>query len=463
MLIKSLISKYITPLASTLSTTNRNSSPSVSAFSATAVLATVKSTKNRFFTKRHGLTGFYESHIGIGYPTPGTLSYAWSFGSLSGLCLVSQILTGLFLSMSYTGHVEYAFDSIEYLSREIPMAITVRYLHANGASMFFVFLYLHIFRTIWYQAHFRNKAAWFTGIVIYFLAMAVAFLGYVLPYGQMSYWGATVITNLFTVLPYGAGEALVEWMWGGFSVCAPTLTRFYSWHYLLPLVMLVVVIAHLLLLHETGSSAPVVGRPEDGEPVGFYPMYFVKDLVTLIGFCLMTAILAFFAPDLLGHPDNYVAANPYVTPAHIVPEWYFLPFYAILRAIPHKAAGVGLMAAAIFVLAILPLCQRVSSNFAPTVRNINRLWALNFVALGILGACPAEYPYTPAAQLCTVLYFVLLALPVVIRLVGESCRINHHMGFQAMSQPGKRVRIRPTQAAPRLLKAKAALPFLMRK
>ena len=364
--------------------------------------------------KRSEGLAFTESHIGIGYPTPSTLSYSWSFGSLAGLCLVSQILTGLFLSMSYTGNVEYAFDSIDYMSREIPLAVMVRYLHANGASMFFAFIYLHIFRSIWYRSFLRNKLAWYSGVIVYFLAMAIAFLGYVLPYGQMSYWGATVITNFLTVLPYGAGDAVAEWVWGGFAVGAPTLTRFFSWHYLMPIILLVVVIVHLMLLHETGSTSPSAARPVDGEVVGFYPMYFTKDLVTLIGFCLVTAVLAFFSPDLLGHPDNYIAANPYVTPAHIVPEWYFLPFYAILRAIPHKALGVVMMILAIVAFATLPNMGALQANGAGVPPRLARLWLLNFVALGVLGACPAEYPYTYAAQFCTIAYFLLMLYPIYV-------------------------------------------------
>lgn len=357
---------------------------------------------------------YIQAQVGVGYPTPANITYSWSFGSLAGLCLMSQILTGLFLSIAYTGHIDHAFSSIEYLSREIPIAVYIRYAHANGASIFFFFIYIHILRTLWYRAYVRNWAAWLTGIIIYFLSIATAFLGYVLPYGQISYWGATVITNLLTILPYGAGEVFVQWVWGGFSVGAPTLTRFFSFHFILPIVILLVVIIHLFVLHETGSSSPSSSRPEDGDLLPFFPYFFTKDLVTLIGFLTVGSFFVFFAPDALGHPDNYIEANPYVTPTHIVPEWYFLPFYAILRAIPHKAAGALAMIFAIVCFAFLPALRvLIPGNQGVPARSV-RLWALNFILLGFLGACPAEYPYNIIAAVCTVFYFILLFAPIII-------------------------------------------------
>ena len=275
------------------------------------------------------------------FPTPRNFNYFWNFGGLALVNLTIMIATGIFLAMNYTAHVTFAFDSVERIMRDVNYGWLLRYIHANGASMFFIVVYIHIWRALYYGSYKAPRELLFMlGVVIFLLMMATAFMGYVLPWGQMSYWGATVITNLFSAIPF-FGESIVTFLWGGFSVDNPTLNRFYSLHYLLPFVTFGVVFLHIAALHITGSNNPLGIDPKGSQDtLPFHPYYTIKDSVGLVVYFIVFALLVFFAPNLLGHPDNYIPANPLVTPAHIVPEWYFLPFYAILRAIPDKLGGV---------------------------------------------------------------------------------------------------------------------------
>ena len=303
------------------------------------------------------------------YPTPRNLSYWWNFGSLAGIMLVTMIVTGIVLAMHYTPHTDYAFQSVERIMRDVNYGWLIRYLHMNGASMFFIVTFIHMFRGLYYGSYKApRELLWILGVVILLIMMATAFMGYVLPWGQMSFWGATVITNLFSAIPL-VGEDVVSWLWGGFAVDNPTLNRFYSLHYLLPFVLVGVVVLHLVALHRFGSNNPLgidTKGPQDTLP--FHPYYTAKDMFGLGVFLIFYALVVFFAPNLFGEPDNYIPANPLSTPAHIVPEWYFLPFYAILRAVPNKLGGVVLMFASIFVLFILPWLDRSpvrSARFRP--------------------------------------------------------------------------------------------------
>ena len=295
------------------------------------------------------------------YPTPKNLNYWWNFGSLAGIVLVIMIMSGIVLAMHYTAHVDHAFQSVERIMRDVNYGWLVRYIHANGASFFFIVVYIHIFRGLYYGSYKApRELLWMLGVVILILMMATAFMGYVLPWGQMSFWGATVITNLFSAIPL-VGESIVTLLWGGFSVDNPTLNRFYALHYLLPFVIVGVVVLHIVALHRFGSNNPLgIDVRGNQDTISFHPYYTVKDAFGLGVFLILLSAVVFFLPNSMGHPDNYIPANPMVTPAHIVPEWYFLPFYAILRAVPDKLFGVLAMFAAIGVLFILPWLDRLS-------------------------------------------------------------------------------------------------------
>ena len=353
------------------------------------------------------------------YPTPRNLSYLWNFGSLAGFALVVMIVTGIILAMHYTPHVDHAFDSVERIMRDVNYGWLIRYIHMNGASFFFIVVFLHIFRGLYYGSYKApRELLWILGVVILLLMMATAFMGYVLPWGQMSFWGATVITNLFSAIPV-FGEGIVTWLWGGFSVDNPTLSRFFSLHYLLPFVIVGVVVLHIIALHRFGSNNPLgidVSGKQDTIP--FHPYYTYKDLFGLVVFLLFFASAVFFYPNFLGHPDNYIPANPLQTPAHIVPEWYFLPFYAILRAVPDKLGGVLLMFGSIAVLFILPWLDRSpirSGRFRPIFKIFFWLLLIDCLVLGYLGAKPAEGSYVLMARLATAWYFFhfLIVLPVL--------------------------------------------------
>jgi quinol-cytochrome oxidoreductase complex cytochrome b subunit len=362
------------------------------------------------------LLSFVDSHI-IDYPTPINLNYLWSFGSTAGLCLGIQIITGIFLAMHYTPHIDMAFSSVEHIMRDVSNGWLIRYLHANGASMFFIVVYAHIFRGLYFGSYMNPRGRlWASGVIIFLLMMATAFMGYVLPWGQMSFWGATVITNLFSAIPF-IGGSIVEWLWGGFSVSNATLNRFFSLHYLVPFLIVGLVLLHLSLLHNEGSNNPL-GLNSNPDTISFYPYFYVKDLFSFLILVLFFSFFVFYYPNALGHADNYIPANPLVTPPHIVPEWYFLPFYAILRSIPDKLGGVVAMIAAILILLLLPIINTSkvrSSKFRPIFSIAYWFLVSDFLLLGWLGQKPVESPYIEVGMAATAFYFIflLILVPVV--------------------------------------------------
>ncbi|MCC7427588.1 MAG: cytochrome b/b6 [Alphaproteobacteria bacterium] len=356
------------------------------------------------------------------FPAPRNFNYWWNFGALAMVNLMIMIVTGIVLAMHYTPHTAFAFDSVERIMRDVNYGWLIRYIHANGASMFFIVVYIHMFRGLYYGSYKApRELLWILGVVILLLMMATAFMGYVLPWGQMSFWGATVITNLFSAIPI-VGDAIVTWLWGGFSIDNPTLNRFFSLHYLLPFVIVGVVFLHVVALHITGSNNPLGIEPKGPQDtVPFHPYYTVKDTFGMCVYLMVFAFLVFFAPNYLGHPDNYIPANPLVTPAHIVPEWYFLPFYAILRAVPSKLGGVLLMFASIFVLFLLPWLDTSkvrSARFRPVYKWFFWLLVVWCVILGYCGAKPPEGIYVVLSRLGTIYYFAhfLIILPVLGKL-----------------------------------------------
>jgi quinol-cytochrome oxidoreductase complex cytochrome b subunit len=364
-------------------------------------------------------------HSLVDYPTPKNLSYWWSFGSIAGIVLVIQIMTGIVLAMHYTPHVTMAFDSIQHINRDVNYGWLLHNIHMNGASMFFVVVYIHLFRGLYYGSYkYPRELLWWLGVIILLLMMATAFMGYVLPWGQMSFWGATVITNLFSAIP-GIGQEIVTWLWGGFAVGNPTLNRFYSLHYLLPFVLVAVVMLHLMALHTHGSNNPLgIDRKGPQDSIPFHPYYTVKDMFGFMVFFLIFALLIFYEPNYLGDPANFIQANPLVTPTHIVPEWYFLPFYAILRSVPNilfipaKLAGVLCMFGSIFLLFLLPWLDtsRVrSARFRPIYKQLFWIFVAACVGLEYAGAKPPEGIPLIIGRICTAYYFVhfLILLPLV--------------------------------------------------
>jgi ubiquinol-cytochrome c reductase cytochrome b subunit len=343
------------------------------------------------------------------HPYPKNLSYFWGFGSIAGIALLVQILSGLFLAMHYVPNTEKAFDSVEHIMRDVRYGWLLRYIHAVGASMFFVAVYCHIARGLYYGSYKApREMLWWMGILIFLTMMATAFMGYVLPWGQMSFWGATVITNLFSAIPV-VGKSIVVWLWGGYSVDNPTLNRFFTLHFLLPFVLVGIVMLHLVALHKVGSNNPTgVEIKSKKDIIPFHPYFTIKDLVGFVAFFLIFGYFLFFYPNALGHPDNYIPANPMVTPAHIVPEWYFLPFYAILRAVPDKLGGVLMMFGAIAVLFALPWLDRSkvrSGAYRPLFRIFFWIFFVNFIFLGYLGKSPADGWYVWASRFATLYYY----------------------------------------------------------
>jgi quinol-cytochrome oxidoreductase complex cytochrome b subunit len=371
---------------------------------------------------------FVDHHL-IDYPTPRNLNYWWNFGSLAGIVLVIMIATGIFLAMSYTPHVDYAFASVERIMRDVNYGWLMRYLHMNGATMFFIVVYIHIFRGLYYGSYKApRELLWIIGVLILFAMMATAFVGYVLPWGQMSFWGATVITNLFSAIPL-VGPKIVTWLWGGFAVDNPTLNRFFALHYLLPFVIFGLVFVHLWALHSHKSSNPLgIDVAGEQDTIPFHPYYTAKDSLGLGAFLIVYLAFVFFAPDFFGEPDNYIEANPLQTPPHIVPEWYFLPFYAILRAItfdiwfiPAKLIGVVMMFGSIAVLLVLPWLDTSkvrSARFRPLYKQFFWLFFLDCLALGYIGANPPEGLFVIAGQVATFWYFFhfLVVVPVLGKL-----------------------------------------------
>nr|ABO43163.1 cytochrome b [Trachinus radiatus]ABO43164.1 cytochrome b [Trachinus radiatus] len=343
----------------------------------------------------------------IDLPAPINLSAWWNFGSLLGLCLVIQILTGLFLAMHYTADIATAFSSVTHICRDVNYGWFIRNLHANGASFFFICIYMHIGRGLYYGSY-LNKETWNIGVVLLLLVMMTAFVGYVLPWGQMSFWGATVITNLLSAVPY-IGNTLVQWIWGGFSVDNATLTRFFAFHFLFPFVVAGATVLHLLFLHEGGSNNPL-GLTSNVDKVSFHPYYSLKDYLGFAVLLLALLSLALFSPNLLGDPDNFTPANPLVTPPHIKPEWYFLFAYAILRSIPNKLGGVLALLASILILMVVPILH-TSSQRAITFRPLSQLlfWTLiaDVAILTWIGGMPVEHPFIIIGQVASFLYFFL--------------------------------------------------------
>jgi len=354
------------------------------------------------------------------YPTPKNLNYWWTFGGILTFCLITQIVTGLVLAMHYIAHADMAFQSVEHIMRDVNYGWLIRYIHANGASMFFLAVYIHIFRSLFYGSYKSpREVIWIIGIIIYLLMMAAAFLGYVLPWGQMSFWGATVITNLFSAIPL-VGEGIVTWLWGGYSVDNPTLTRFFTLHYLIPFLILGLVVLHIWALHVPGNNNPIgidIKKPSK-DTVPFHPYIVIKDGFALLMFMIVFAFFVFYTPNILGHADNYIEANPLVTPAHIVPEWYLLPFYAILRSVPDKLLGVIAMLSAILILAALPWLDTSkirSAVFRPLYKQFYWILVADVLILGYVGAMPAEGLYLLIARIATAYYFLhfLVILPVL--------------------------------------------------
>ncbi|WP_159999963.1 cytochrome b/b6 [Roseomonas sp. 18066] len=355
------------------------------------------------------------------FPTPRNFNYFWNFGALAMINLMIMIATGIFLAMNYTAHTSMAFDSVERIMRDVNYGWLIRYVHMNGASMFFIVVLVHVWRGMFYGSYKKpRELLWILGVVIFLLMMATAFMGYVLPWGQMSFWGATVITNLFSAIPL-VGNSIVTLLWGGFSVDNPTLNRFFSLHYLLPFVITGVVFLHVAALHITGSNNPLGIEPKGPQDtLPFHPYYTIKDSVGIVVYLIVFAFLVFFTPNYLGHPDNYIPANPLSTPAHIVPEWYFLPFYAVLRAVPNKLGGVLMMFGAIAVLFVLPWLDRSpvrSMRFRPIAKWAFLLWTVNFFVLMWAGGKPAEGLYVVISRLSTAYYFAYFL--VILPLLGK--------------------------------------------
>ncbi len=357
----------------------------------------------------------------IDYPTPKNLNYWWNFGSLAGIVLMIMIITGIFLALNYTPHTDYAFSSVEHLMRDVNYGWLLRFMHSNGASMFFILVYIHMFRSLYFGSYKApRELLWIIGVVIYLAMMGTAFMGYVLPWGQMSYWGATVITSLFSAVPV-IGDTIVTWLWGGFVIDNNTLTRFFVGHYLMPMVIFMLVVIHLWALHQHGSNNPLgVSMKTPADSIPFHPYYTIKDMVGMGVFFIIYFGFVFFAPDFFGEPDNYIEANPLVTPPHIVPEWYFLPFYAILRSIDNKLLGVIAMFARVGILFALPWMDRSrvrSANFRPIYRQFYWLFLADCILLGYIGAQTAVEPYVTIGRIATAYYFshFLIICPLITK------------------------------------------------
>nr|ACA81414.1 cytochrome b [Thrichomys apereoides] len=350
------------------------------------------------------------NHSFIDLPAPSNISAWWNFGSLLGVCLALQIITGLFLAMHYTADTTTAFSSVTHICRDVNYGWLIRYAHANGASMFFIFLYFHIGRGIYYGSY-SFMETWNIGVILLFAVMATAFMGYVLPWGQMSFWGATVITNLLSAIPY-IGPTLVEWIWGGFSVDKATLTRFFAFHFILPFIITALVAIHLLFLHEKGSNNPS-GLNSNSDKIPFHPYYTIKDILGLLLMLLTLLSLTLFSPDLLGDPDNYTPANPLNTPPHIKPEWYFLFAYAILRSIPNKLGGVLALVFSILILTLFPALhtsKQRSMTFRPLSQCLLWLLVANLIILTWIGGQPVEPPFISIGQLASISYFCIILI-----------------------------------------------------
>nr|YP_009495484.1 cytochrome b [Toxarium undulatum]AWQ64131.1 cytochrome b [Toxarium undulatum] len=359
---------------------------------------------------------FIDNHL-IHYPTPINLNYAWSFGSAAGFCLIIQILSGIFLAMHYTPQIDLAFSSVEHIMRDVNHGWFIRYTHANGASMFFIVVYCHIFRGLYYGSYMApRQLLWCSGVVMFILMMAIAFMGYVLPWGQMSFWGATVITSLITAVPV-IGKSICGWVWGGYTINDATLHRIFSLHFTLPFVLVGLTFIHLALLHKDGSNNPL-GVDSGIDKIPFYPYFFAKDLFAFFCMLWVFSFFVFYFPNFLGHPDNYVPADSIDTPRHIVPEWYFLPFYAILRSIPDKFGGVAAMGGSLLVLFTIPFLNTSeirSTDFRPLFKICYWLFVADFIILCWVGQKPVRDAYVLTGKYATGYYFLFFffLVPVV--------------------------------------------------
>ena len=369
--------------------------------------------------KQHSLFQLINSHL-IEYPTPSNLTLFWNYGFLAAMCLVTQLLSGIALAMHFTPHVDLAFLSVEHIMRDVNGGWLIRYIHANGASMFFITVYIHIARGLYYGSYMQPRGlVWTLGVIILILMMATAFMGYVLVWGQMSFWAATVITNFFTAFPI-IGDKIVTLLWGGFSVDNATLNRFFSLHYLLPFLIAGVVVVHMAAVHNDGSNNPL-GISSHADKISFFPYFFIKDTLGLVGGLIFFSFFVYYSPNSLGHSDNYIPANPMSTPEHIVPEWYFLFAYAILRSIPNKLMGVLALFASLLVLLLLPLINTSavrSSLYRPLYQKFFWFLVADFFLLSYLGQAPAESPYIEVGQIATIYYFgfFILLVPILGRL-----------------------------------------------
>nr|WGT89079.1 cytochrome b [Sclomina erinacea]WGT89352.1 cytochrome b [Sclomina erinacea] len=371
---------------------------------------------NKPLRKTHPLLKIINGSL-IDLPTPSSISLWWNFGSLLGMCLMIQIMTGIFLAMHYTGNIELAFKSVVHICRDVNSGWLLRNLHANGASLFFMCLYLHVGRGMYYGSY-KLTPTWMVGIIMLFMTMGTAFLGYVLPWGQMSFWGATVITNLLSAIPY-LGDTLVKWLWGGFSVGNATLTRFFTLHFLLPFILSAMTMIHLLFLHQTGSNNPM-GLKSNLDKIPFHPYFSIKDLVGMTITMMLFIMLTLLEPRLLGDPENFIPASPLVTPVHIQPEWYFLFAYAILRSIPNKLGGVIAMVVSIAIIAILPFTNKNKFQ-GLTFYPINQVLFWSFVSILMMltwiGAKPVEDPFILTGQILTVVYFMYFIInPMMLKM-----------------------------------------------
>nr|YP_010990247.1 cytochrome b [Pylorgus sordidus]WOW98231.1 cytochrome b [Pylorgus sordidus] len=366
--------------------------------------------------KTHPLIKIINNSL-IDLPAPSNISMWWNFGSMLGLCLMIQITTGIFLAMHYTDNIEMAFNSIIHICRDVNNGWTMRNTHANGASMFFMCMYMHIGRGMYYGSY-KLMMTWSVGVLLLLLTMMTAFLGYVLPWGQMSLWGATVITNLMSAIPY-LGSELVKWLWGGFSVDNATLTRFFTLHFLMPFIISAMVMIHLLFLHQTGSNNPM-GINSNYDKIPFHPYFSIKDLMSMTIMMFMFSFLTLMEPRMLGDPENYIQANPLVTPVHIQPEWYFLFAYAILRSIPNKLGGVVAMMLSIIIILILPLTNQnkmQSMTFYPINKLMFWMFINNLLLLTWIGARPAEEPFISTGQVLTIMYFLYFLInPMTLKM-----------------------------------------------
>lgn len=374
---------------------------------------------NKPIRKTHPLFKIINNAL-VDLPAPSNISSWWNFGSLLGLCLILQIATGIFLSIHYTADTTMAFDSVNHICRDVNYGWILRTLHANGASFFFICIYLHVGRGIYYGSY-KYLYTWRVGVILFFLTIGTAFIGYVLPWGQISFWGATVITNLLSAIPY-IGTDLVQWLWGGFAVDNATLVRFFSFHFLFPFIIVAFTIIHLLFLHQTGSNNPL-GINRNSDKIPFHPYFSYKDIFGFVIILISLTFLTLIAPYALGDPDNFIPANPLVTPPHIQPEWYFLFAYAILRSIPNKLGGVIALVISIAILFILPFTNKFtfqSSQFYPINQILFWIITITVILLTWIGARPVEDPYILTGQLLTVIYFLYFIINPLIAIWWEN-------------------------------------------